>query len=106
MDWGLAERLGVSRGVLILVILIAIVQLTLQVLAWISLYRAREVTFGNKWIWAVAVLLGLVGVLLYFALGRRVGGAPAAPEAEPGTPDGGERAQRAVDALYGPKDKD
>ncbi len=103
-----AEQLGVSVGVVVLLAVVFVVQVTLQVLALVSLHRAREVLFNNKWVWVgVIVLLGLVGALLYFALGRRLpGAAPAPPEAVAGPPSvGAGRAGHAVDVLYGPKEK-
>jgi hypothetical protein len=51
-------------------------QLGLQVFAAFDLARRRWVRGGNRWVWAVIILLGLLGALAYFALGRldEVGG--------------------------------
>jgi len=104
----LAEQLGVSVGVVILLVAVLVAQATLQFLALVSLYRSREVLFNSKWLWlAVVLLLGLVGSLLYFALGRRLpAAAPTQSQAVAGPrANSGERAGHAVDVLYGRKEE-
>jgi Phospholipase_D-nuclease N-terminal len=63
----------VDTGQLIALILPLIaVQLVLIIVALRDLLRAeRRVRGGNKWAWAVVIVLGeLLGPLLYFLLGR------------------------------------
>ncbi len=92
----------------ILLVAVLVAQATLQFLALVSLYRSREVLFNSKWLWlAVVLLLGLVGSLLYFALGRRLpAAAPTQSQAVAGPrANSGERAGHAVDVLYGRKEE-
>jgi len=95
---GLAD---LPTNVLIAVGVLVVVQLTLQIIALVSLAKtpAERVTIGGKkWIWAVIILLGeIVGAIIWFVAGRT----PAqAAEVVPGTATA-DRARNAADALYG-----
>jgi hypothetical protein len=98
------DGLGITGPVLILVIAAGLIQVLLQLAALISLYRAPAVMFGNKWVWVIIIVfLSLVGAIVYFAVGRQ--SAPAsepAPKAD--VTDAEEKAQSAVDLLYGRKE--
>ncbi|HEY5548845.1 MAG TPA: PLD nuclease N-terminal domain-containing protein [Coriobacteriia bacterium] len=90
--WGLAVI-----GVLI------VVQLVLDVIALLDLYKrpSEELTIANKWIWAVIILLvSMFGAILYLIIGRKPAlvaeVAPSAPVAS--------RAARAADSLYGARE--
>ena len=52
-----------------LLIPLLVVQLTLQVIALISLKRRDTVQFDNKWIWVIIIVFGtLLGSIAYFVL--------------------------------------
>jgi hypothetical protein len=51
---------------------LVVVSLLLLVTALIDLVRREHVTGGHKWVWlAVIVLLGTIGQIVYFVLGRQ-----------------------------------
>jgi len=53
-----------------LLIPLLLVQLTLQIIALISLKKRETVRFKNKWIWVIIIVLGtLVGSIAYFIFG-------------------------------------
>src|SRR5450830_1342509 len=70
-------------GVLVALGVLVVVQLSLDVIALVDLYRrpAARVVSGNKWIWlAVILLVSLLGAILYLLVGRmRTEAAVAAP---------------------------
>src|SRR4051794_8386368 len=74
---------GFDPSILLLIIPLAIVQLTLLILAVVDLLRDdRRVRGGNKGVWAVIIVfVNLIGPILYFLLGREEG---PPPDAEPG----------------------
>lgn len=80
-----------------------VVQLTLDVLALLDLYKRDKsrVQFENKWIWvAVIVLVNTIGAVIYLVAGRK----PAAAAESP-TKSNGDAATNVVNVLYGaPKD--
>jgi len=95
---GLAD---LPTNVLIAVGVLVAVQLTLQIIALVSLVKtpAERVTIGGKkWIWAVIIILGeIIGPIIWFVAGR----SPVqAAEVVPGTATA-DRARNAADALYG-----
>lgn len=92
---------GIPReGVIALLALLSL-QVILQAFAGVDLARRRTVRGGRKWVWALIIIAGSVlGVVLYFALGRM----PEAVEPDPGTPEQtGAAGRDALDRLYGPK---
>lgn len=94
----------VPTWALVLFAVLAVVQLTLDVVAILDLYRrpTKQVTFENKWIWVVIILLvNIIGPILYLATGRRP--APGAEDTVPAAPSVG--IEEVADTLYGP-DKD
>ena len=104
IEW-LAQQLEVSSRVAALILALIVVQLTLQVWALIDLARRDAVRSAPKWLWAVIILAGnLVGAIAYLAVGRHpeegARGGPSGANAA-----GGEASRRAVDTLYGPRDK-
>jgi hypothetical protein len=80
--------------------LLLVVQLVLDVIALMDLYKrpVAQVAFGNKWVWvAIIVLVNTIGAVLYLVIGRKDAQiVEAAPQTSVGT-----RAQVAADALYG-----
>jgi hypothetical protein len=109
MTVGLLGQPEISGAALGVLIVLGVVELLLQVLALVSLYRAPEVLFGSKWIWVAIIIIGsLLGAILYFLVGRRV--PPAAtetrpPEASEGSAAAEERAKNTADMLYGQKEE-
>ncbi|NJP98628.1 PLDc_N domain-containing protein [Nonomuraea sp. FMUSA5-5] len=78
----------------------AAVQLALQVTSLIVLARLprERVASGQKWPWAIAILLlSLVGAIVFLAAGRRPAPAGDAPAPEPA----GDGVKRTVQSLYG-----
>lgn len=90
--WGL-----VALGILV------VVQITLDVIALLDLYRrpVDQVVFANKWIWvAVILLVSTVGAIVYLAAARK----PAALTEGSAPPASAVRTDKIADALYGPRD--
>jgi NADH:ubiquinone oxidoreductase subunit 6 (subunit J) len=91
--WGL-----VALGVL------AVVQITLDVIALHDLHRRPidQVVLGNKWIWvAVVLLVSTLGAIIYLVAARKpaVVTDNAAPSASTSL-----RTDNVADTLYGPRD--
>ena len=100
-----ARLLGASPTVAALVLVLIVVQLATQVYALVDLARRPAVRGGRKWVWALVIALGnLPGAIAYLAAGR------PAPEAVSGagsgtSSPGRDAARRAVESLYGPRDR-
>ncbi|MGO8683839.1 MAG: PLD nuclease N-terminal domain-containing protein [Thermoleophilia bacterium] len=84
--------------------LVTLVQLTLMVWAIVDLMQRPAVTWNNKWIWAVIIVVfGLIGPIVYFVAGRppqsinEYGDATAQRQANTG-----KRTSAVADLLYGP----
>lgn len=101
----LAARSSVVAAVVLVVITIA--ELTLMVWAIVDLSQRRTVTWGNKWIWAVIIVLfGLVGPIVYFVAGRpQTPVGESSDEAARRSVGAAQRAGSAADLLYGPADE-
>ena len=96
----------------VVVIAAAAVQITVEIYALVVLFRTPEerITGGKRWLWAVIILfVNLIGAIVFFVAGRKplpavdplaTANLPSAP------PETVERAQRAADVLYGPRDGD
>ncbi len=55
----------------LLVIPLILIELGLMIFALVDLVRRPRVKGGNKWLWAIViVLVNVVGPLVYFVLGR------------------------------------
>ena len=74
---------GFDPSILLLVVPLAIIELTLLILAVVDLLRDdRRVRGGNKGVWAVIIVFAnLIGPILYFLIGREEG---PPPDTEPG----------------------
>lgn len=90
--------------VVVVLVVLSLAQITLDVVAFLDLYRRprEQVVFGNKWIWvAIVLLVNTVGAILYLVVGRKP--APiaenAAPSASPSV-----STETIADTLYGPLD--
>ena len=92
---------GLSPTALILLGCLALAQLALQVYALIDLFRRPTVTGGRRWVWLLVILLGnLLGAIIYLAVGRS--GPPELTDDRGGSADARERA---LDRLYGDRDR-
>ena len=99
----LARLLQVSTPVAATMLALVVVQLALLVFCLVDLARRDAVRGGRKWVWALIILFGnLPGAIAYLVAGR-----PAPTLDEPGgvSAVGSDAARRAVDALYGPRDR-
>jgi len=91
-------------GLQVAAIVLAVVQLGLQIVALVSVLRTPEERLhtGKRWLWLVVVILGgLVGAVVYLAAGRRP--SPAEDPVLSGTETGPapDRGRQAADLLYG-----
>jgi len=91
-------------GILVVIGIVAVIEITLDVIALVSLYRrpVSEVVFGNKWVWvAIILLVNLVGPVLYFVIGRKTD----VPEEQPvPTRPSDTTTDSIADSLYGRRD--
>src|SRR5436190_24383703 len=96
----LTHLAGVSPFVGAIILVLGVVQISMQVYALVDLARRDVVEGGKKWVWAAAVLVGgLIGTIAYLAVGRP----PAkvdTPRAAGASTSGDDAARRAVDVLY------
>ncbi len=86
------------------VVIVGLLQVTLDVVAFVDLYRrpVERVTLGNKWVWvAIILFVNLLGAILYLAVGRRP--APAAGSRRPLGPR--PRTEGIAESLYGRRDE-
>jgi hypothetical protein len=92
---------GLSTGTIVALVLLGLVELGLMIWAVIDIIRRPAVLWGQKWIWLVIVILfGLVGPLVYLAVGRVQSPVPeSAVDTTPMT----DRAGQTADLLYGPR---
>lgn len=87
-------------GVLAVMIVAGVIQVTLDVIALMDLYRrpTDQVALGNKWVWvAIVLFVNILGAILYLVVGRRP--APAAEAVAP-SPSAG-WTETIADSLYG-----
>lgn len=91
-------------GVVAVLVVLVVAQLSLDVIALVDLYRrpTARVVSGNKWVWlAVILLVNLLGPILYLLVGRTKTVAAVAPSTSRPVPT-----ESIADALYGPRDDD
>lgn len=98
-----ADLSSLPVAVVVVLAMLVVVQLALDVVALVDLYRrpAAQVVAGNKWIWlAVILLVNVLGALLYLLVGRKatVPAPDVAPSATRPAPT-----ETIADALYGPR---
>jgi phospholipase D-like protein len=105
LDW-LAGRLNISPTVAGAMLGLIVVQLALQVYAVVDLVRRDRVRGDRKWVWALVIAFGnLVGAIVYLAVGRAPAEVDIPAGASGASTAGGEASRRAVDALYGTRDR-
>ncbi len=79
---------------------LAVLQIVLDVVALVDLYRrpVAQLTFANKLVWvAIILLVNTIGAIVYLAAGRR---SAAAADVRPESPAAA-RASDAANLLYG-----
>ena len=99
-----AQLSDLPVGVLVVLGVAGLVQLTLDVVALVDLVRrpVDRVAMGNKWVWvAIILLVNLLGAILYLVVGRKP--APAAEVPLSSAPSAS-RTENVADALYGRRD--
>lgn len=83
-----------------LLALVAVVQLSLQVWSLVDLTRRETIPGNRKWLWALVIVAGgLVGAIVYQAIGKR---APEQASDSDARTQGNRR--EALDRLYGDRD--
>lgn len=101
----LARRLQISPAVAVILLVLTLIQVALQVYALLDLARRNRVPGGNKWVWAaIVVLFGLPGAIGYLAVAR-TSSTMEDPTASTTKVARKEGVERAVDALYGKRDR-
>lgn len=103
----MSDITDLSPGLMVVFGALVFLQLALEVGALVVLFRTPEerVLGGRRWPWALAIVfINLIGAVAFLAAGRRPRQAedPIQVRGDAGAP--GERAQRAVDVLYGERD--
>ena len=89
--------------VVALLAVVALAQITLDIIALVDLYRrpADRVLIGNKWVWlAVILLVSFIGAILYLLAGRK----PAEVAEPAATRASSPNATLVADSLYGTRD--
>ena len=98
-----ARLLDVSSTVAAIILVFIVAQVATQLFALVDLARRDTVRGGKKWLWALVIAFGnLPGAVGYLVAGRAAPDAVSGPGASAA---GGEAARRAVDTLYGPRDR-
>jgi Phospholipase_D-nuclease N-terminal len=101
-----ARLLEVSAPVAAILLVLVVAQLATQVYALVDLARRDTVRGGRKWVWALVIALGnLPGAIGYLVAGRPAQEVDVSGAVSGASTAGGEAARRAVDALYGPRDR-
>jgi Phospholipase_D-nuclease N-terminal len=93
---------SVPVAALVAVGVLIVVQVTLDVIAFIDLYRrpVEQVVGGNKWIWvAVILLVNTIGAIIYLVAGRKPGSDDSIRATQSSI-----RAEDVADALYGERE--
>jgi multisubunit Na+/H+ antiporter MnhB subunit len=95
---------SLPAGALAALVVLAVVAITLDVIALRDLYRrpTSQVAFANQWIWvAVILLVNILGAIIYLVAGRRP--AVLTDDAAP-SQSTSVRTDNIADTLYGPRD--
>jgi hypothetical protein len=97
------ELAALDTGVLIVIGVLWLVQVSLLLWALIDLVRrpSEQIRGGMKWVWVLIVLfLNLIGPIIYLLVGRLPAPVTDAEAPELDT----DKTQRAVDTLYGERE--
>jgi hypothetical protein len=102
----LARLLEVSSAVAATLLGVIVVQVATQVYALVDLAKRRAVRGDRKWVWALVIALGnLPGAVAYLAAGRTSAKIDV-PAASGANAAGDGAVRRAVDTLYGPRNRE
>jgi len=95
---------GVPIPAVVALLVLAAIQIPLQVYCLIDLARRTRVPGGRKWVWALVIVAGnLIGAIVYVAMMRGADRAlPVGDERAAGSA-GTVARERALDRLYGDK---
>jgi hypothetical protein len=97
-----ADIYGLSTGVIVALALLGLLEIGLLVWAVLDIVQRPAVRWGHKWIWLVVVIVfGMIGPIVYLAVGRAQAPTPEPTPADDATIS--DRATRAADLLYGPR---
>ena len=101
-----ARLLEVSTTVAALALALIVAQVVIQAYALVDLARRDRVRGGKKWAWALVIALGnLPGAIGYLVAGRPAPEVDFSSTGAGASVAGGEAARRALDALYGPRER-
>lgn len=101
-----ARLLEVSTTVAAILLALIVAQVATQLFALVDLARRDSVRGGRKWVWALVIAFGnLPGAIGYLVAGRTPPEVNVSGAGSGASTAGGEAARRAVDALYGPRDR-
>lgn len=96
----LAARLGIPASGVVALLVLLVLQLSIQLYALVDLARRSRVRGDRKWVWALVIGLGnLLGAIVYLAVARE--GGAAVPDDSPADAPRADAARRALDELYG-----
>lgn len=66
------DILNIDANLLRILIPLFVIQLILQIVALVDLYKRETVTGGKKWIWVLVIIFGeILGPAIYFIFGRK-----------------------------------
>lgn len=101
IDW-LAEFTGLPNSVIIGLLVLSVVQLLLQIVAFVDLARRNRVAHLPKWVWVLVILLvnNGIGAIVYLAVGRNPASLEFDSDDSPADDQAINRARKAVDLLY------
>ncbi len=102
-----AQLSDLPVGVLVVLGVAGLVQLTLDVVALVDLVRrpVDRVALGNKWVWvAIILLVNLLGAILYLVVGRKPAPAAEVPLPSASSASSASRTEGIADSLYGRRD--
>jgi len=64
--------LNIDSSMVRMLIPLVVVQLILQIVALVDLYKRERVKGGKKWIWVLVIIFGeIIGAAVYFIFGRK-----------------------------------
>ncbi len=61
---------NITTTLILTIVPLALIELALMAVGYVDLARRDTVRGGRKWVWALVMLISLVGPILYLVLGR------------------------------------
>ena len=102
-----SELLALPGWALAALGVLAVVQVALAVYALVVLFRTPEerLLMGKRWPWVLIIaFVNFIGAVVFLAAGRTPAQAPDPLSEDPHAAPASDRAGRAADVLYGPRD--